>query len=180
MEAIMSAAKRIGAAPSGKINSSILASIIVLALLAGTKPAGAQELPFPDLVGGLKAIEGVVGVETAQTASGKQVIFAWFEDKAAALRWYYSEMHRGVQDAFFPDRPPHVPLEHVPDNVGPIMAIASVTMADSAQFAATSLPISQIAIELYQPLSAGLFLGGRFAPDSLQVEGMLDLTPKRR
>ena len=175
----MISAKRIDAAASKAVSSLVAVSVVVVALLAGATPAGAQELPLPDLVSGLKAIEGVVGVETASTSSGKQVIFAWFEDKAAALRWYYSEMHSGVQDAFFPDRPPHVPLENVPDDVGPIMAIASITMADSAHFAETSLPISQIAIELYQPLPGGLFFGGRFAPDGIKVDGMRDMTPKR-
>ena len=175
----MISAKRIGAVASKAVSSLVAVSVVVVALLAGATPAGAQELPFPDLVGGLKAIEGVVGVETASTSSGKQVIFAWFEDKAAALRWYYSEMHSGVQDAFFPDRPAHVPLENVPDDVGPIMAIASITMADSAHFAETSLPISQIAIELYQPLPGGLFFGGRFTPDGVKVDGMRDMTPKR-
>ncbi len=153
---------------------SLVASLVVVALLAGVRPAGAQGLEgIPDLVSGLKAVEGVLGVETAQTPSGKQVIFAWFEDMAAAVRWYYSEMHRGVQDAFFPDRPPHVPLENVPDDVGPIMAIASITMADSAHFAETSLPISQIAIELYKPLPGGLSFGGRFAPEGVKVDGMM-------
>ncbi len=178
----MIAAKPIGAVTSmwPRVTSLVAASVVVIALLASTTPAGAQELGFPDLVSGLAAIEGVVGVETAQTSSGKQLIFAWFEDKAAALRWYYSEMHRGVQDAFFPDRAPHVPLEHVPDDVGPIMAIASVTMADSAYFAETSLPISQIAIELYTPLPGGLFLGSRFTPDGVKVKGMRNVTPTGR
>ncbi|MDT4898958.1 MAG: hypothetical protein QOH25_4035 [Acidobacteriota bacterium] len=39
---------------------------------------------FPDLVAGLKATPGCLGVETARTDSGKSVIFAWFEDKKAA------------------------------------------------------------------------------------------------
>lgn len=108
------------------------------------------------------------------------MIFAWFEDRAAGLRWYYGEMHRGVQDTFFPDRPRHVPLEGVPDDVGPIMAIASITIADSAHFAETSVAISQIAIELYQPLPGGVFLAGPFAPDSVKVGGMLGLTFERR
>lgn len=51
---------------------------------------------FPDLVGGLKATPGCLGVETAQTSSGKNVIFAWFENKKAALNWYYSDMHKQV------------------------------------------------------------------------------------
>lgn len=35
---------------------------------------------FPDLVAALKKSPGCLGVETARTASGKAVIFAWFED----------------------------------------------------------------------------------------------------
>ncbi len=133
---------------------------------------------FPDLVGGLQAIEGVLGVETATTASGKQVIFAWFESKAAVLRWYNSGMHRGVQQAFFPDQEFGTPLEGVPDDIGPVLAIASITMATKPELEATSLPISQIAIELYTPLTGGLFLGGRFAPDTLEVPNLKDYTPR--
>src|SRR5437016_10309430 len=51
----------------------------------GAAPGG-----FPDLIAGLKATPGCLGVETAMTASKKQVIFAWFEDKKAVLKWYYS------------------------------------------------------------------------------------------
>src|SRR5438034_5052414 len=46
---------------------------------------------FPDLVGLLKATPGVIGVDAARTMSGKQVIFAWFENKKAVLNWYYSD-----------------------------------------------------------------------------------------
>ena len=130
------------------------------------------------MVGGLQAIEGVLGVETATTASGKQVIFAWFESKEAVLRWYYSDIHRGVQQAFFPDQEFGTPLEQVPDDIGPVLAIASITMAATSEFEATSLPISQIAIELYTPITGGLFLGGRFAPDSLEVPNLKDYTPR--
>ena len=42
---------------------------------------------LPDLVGALKGTKGCLGVETAKTSSGKNVIFAWFEDKQAVLRW---------------------------------------------------------------------------------------------
>lgn len=139
-----------------------------------------QQMEFPDLVGGLKATKGCLGVETARTQSGKNVIFAWFEDKKAVLRWYYSDMHQGVQKSFFPDRKEGVPLKNVPDNSGPIMAIASITMSDKPQFEATGLPISQIAIELYQPLTGGIFLGGRFAPENLKVKDMKDLTPQKK
>ncbi len=66
---------------------------------------------FPDLVGGLKAIEGCIGVETAQTPDGKQCIFAWFENKKAVLNWYNSDMHQGVQEAFFPYEQEYTPCK---------------------------------------------------------------------
>ena len=69
---------------------------ISLALLLGsllmTPPLLAQQAQRPaaggpDLVGALKAVPGCLGVETARTATGKQVIFAWFENKKALLDW---------------------------------------------------------------------------------------------
>lgn len=172
-----------------KIRSTVavVPSLALILLCSLVTTAFAQDPPqrrpavqgFPDLVSGLKATPGVLGVETATTSGHKQVIFAWFENKAAALRWYYSEMHREAQNRLFPNRPPHEPLKHVPDGAGPIMAIASITWADTAQVAPSSLPISQIAIELYRPLPGGVFLGSRFAPASVPVPHMLDYTPKR-
>lgn len=144
-----------------------------------TKPQQA----FPDLVGALKATDGCLGVELARTQSGKNVIFAWFQDKKAMLTWYYSESHQEVMDRIFVhdgETDSHKPLEGISDDFGPIMAIVSVTMADESKFAETRLPISQIAIELYAPISGGLFLGGRFAPEGVTVPKMHDYTPKSR
>jgi hypothetical protein len=132
---------------------------------------------FPDLVGGLKAVQGCIGVETARTATGKNVIFAWFENKEAVLRWYHSEMHQGVMKSLAGGYSSKTPLQGVPDDIGPVMAIASITFAEKSQFEGLALPISQISIELYQPITGGIFLGGRFAPDSLKVKGLRDLTP---
>src|SRR6185295_16489384 len=93
---------------------------------------GQQPPPgFPDLVGALKATPGCVGVEVARTGSGKQVIFAWFEDKKAALNWYYSDTHQAVIKQFFPQAqngPKREPLAGVTDD-GPVLAIASITFA---------------------------------------------------
>jgi len=152
------------------------AVVIAGLLLASISPTAQQprspaDLGFPDLVSGLKATPGCLGVETARTGGGKNVIFAWFENKDAVLKWYHSDMHQGVMKKFFPNRQQHPPLEGI-EGDGPIMAIASITVADQAQLEATKLPISQIAIELYRPASGGIFLGGRFAPDALKVPGM--------
>ena len=163
-----------------------LALILILMALVWTPalltPIAAQGGPpagFPDLVGGLKATPGVMGVETARTSSGKQVIFAWFENKTAALAWYYSETHQQAMRSFFPNAasaPAQTPLAGVPDDGTPIMAIASLTPAARTEGAPTpTMPFTQIAIELYRPLPGGVALGGRFAPAAILVPGLRNI-----
>lgn len=144
-------------------------------------PRGEQQ-GMPDLVQGLKDTPGCIGVEAGRMASGKQSIFAWFENKAAVLRWYYSDMHMGVMDSLTTGMEPDAgqkPLAKVDDDEGPILVIATLTMAERPHFKSMpNLPISQISIELYAPLPGGAFLGGRLAPDKVEVDGMRDFTPK--
>ena len=157
---------------------------IVLALLLGllvfapsllAQQAKGEGAGFPDLVGALKAVPGCLGVETAHTASGKQVIFAWFENKKALMDWYYSPVHQQLMAQFFPGAPARTPMPDVADDGKPILAVASLTMAEKPVNGVTSLPVSQIAIELYQPLPGGIALGGRFAPTTLKVPGLTDV-----
>ena len=142
-------------------------------------PARAPGTQMPDLPAGILATPGCLGVETGRMASGKQSIFAWFESKAAVRKWYYSEMHQGVMEAISPGiEIEHGPLEHVADDEGPILVIATLTMSDEPHFKEMpELPISQISIELYKPLPGGAYLGGRLAPDTVKVEHMEGLAP---
>ncbi|MBL8169227.1 MAG: hypothetical protein JNJ50_13805 [Acidobacteria bacterium] len=134
----------------------------------------------PDLLAGLKDTPGCLGVETAMTTSKKQVIFAWFADKQSLLTWYHSQTHQqAIQMAFPHDKEFDPPLQGVPDDVGPIMAIASITLADKPLAGVGStLPFSQISIELYKPVTGGIFIGGRFAPEGLKAPYLKDYTPK--
>src|SRR5262245_22292017 len=111
---------------------SVLACFVFFAgnVIAADPPAKDSKGGLPDLVGDLKKTPGCLGVETAQTGSGKSVIFAWFENKKAALKWYYSDTHVALMKQFFPERKNHKPLADVPDDSGPIMAIASITLAE--------------------------------------------------
>ena len=136
---------------------------------------------FPDLVRGLRTVEGCIGTETARTSSGKNVVFAWFQDKKAVERWYYSDVHQQLMDLLgddgaYPDTG-RKPMRHIADDSGPIMVIASMTMSEKPAFAGVGLPISQIAVEIYQPLPGGLFVGKRFAPAGVKVAHIRDLTP---
>jgi hypothetical protein len=147
-----------------------------LALMAQGPPPG-----MPDLIGMLKATPGVLGVDAAQTMSGKQVIFAWFENKKAALTWYYSEGHQKlIKTLASGGSSGRTPMADVPDDGSPILAIASITPSTQPQVSGVLLPVSQIAIELYAPLPGGLAAGGRFAPSSVTVKGLVEvpLTPR--
>jgi len=145
-----------------------------LVVLAQGPPQGPPP-GLPDLVSMLKNTPGCLGVEAARTASGKQVLFAWFEDKKAVLNWYYSEGHQQLVRSFASGgNPGRKPLADIPDDSGPILAIASLTMSDKPQVAGIQIPVSQIAIELYAPLPGGLAAGGRFAPSTVKVKGLLE------
>lgn len=141
---------------------------------AGSAPPAAL---LNELVPAIKASPGCLGVETAQTASGKVVIFAWFADRKAVLAWYHGAFHQALQRRFFPKLTPRPPLRNVSDDSGPLMAVASLTLAVRAAFDESTLPISQISIELYRPVTGGLYFGGRFAPESVKVAELRDLTP---
>ena len=157
--------------------AALVGALAVIAL-SGLPGAGRADDPparkdpgkgFPDLVAALKESPGCLGVETARTASGKSVIFAWFEDKKAALAWYNSDVHQRVMKRFLPDtHSGRKPLADVPDDSGPIMAVASLTPNDKPTKDNPS-PFKQIAIELYQPVNGGLAIGGRFAPEKMKV-----------
>jgi len=145
-------------------------ALVLVAQAAQGPPAG-----FPDLIGMLKATPGVLGVDAAQTMSGKQVIFAWFENKKAALNWYYSEGHQNLMKTLASGGiPGRTPMADVPDDGNPILAIASITLSKQPQVSTVQLPVSQIAIELYAPLPGGLAVNGRFAPSSVKVKGLVE------
>lgn len=117
---------------------------------------------------------GCLGVELAQTASGKNVIFAWFENKKAAERWYWSETHQQVMRLAGAEPGEKEPMTGVPEE-GPILVIASITQSRPGEDNAfDGMGVSQIAIELYQPLPGGAEIGGRFAPAGLKVEDLTD------
>ena len=131
---------------------------------------------MPDLVAMLKATPGCLGVDAARTLSGKNVIFAWFENKKAVLNWYYSEGHQHlIKTLASGGNPGRTPLADIADDSGPILTIASLTISDKPQVGGVQLPVSQIAIELYAPLPGGLAAGGRFAPSTVKVKGLVEV-----
>ena len=154
--------------------TSVLAFSVVA--LAGDNPpptdaAGknAAHQKGQELVKALKETPGCLGVETAQTSSGKSVIFAFFENKKAVLKWYFSPTHRELIDMLGADYDgKRKALEGVPDDV-PVMAVASIKFGGKPASDKIKMPVSQIAIEIYTPLTKGLSIGGGFAPEAFRA-----------
>jgi hypothetical protein len=159
------------------IAAGVLALMIGVPTLMTVQAQSAQQ-GVPDLIGALKTTPGVLGVDAARgTMNGKMVIFAWFENKKAALAWYYSDAHQAFMSQFSGGRRrPAGPMADVPDDGRPILAIASLTMpANAAAGGDLRSSVTQIAIELYAPLPGGIAAGGRFAPSTVKVPGLMEI-----
>ncbi|MFG0275364.1 MAG: hypothetical protein ACF8QF_09940 [Phycisphaerales bacterium] len=136
----------------------------------GRAQGGGQDMG-QRLIEGLRNTPGCLGVDAGQFMSGKNAIIAWFENKAAAKSWYYSDTHMAMMGGVGADPASmkHAPLEHVADDT-PIMVIASITFTETPELEGVPMPINQIAIELYAPLPGGASINGRLAPDTFKVE----------
>jgi len=142
----------------------------------GGTPGGGTSGGFPNVVTALKAAPGILGVETGQTASGRRVIFAWFDGKKSLVDWYHSDVHQRAMRAVYPNGAfDRQPLPDLPDNTGPILTIVSVKFADAPEPGRSAPRIVAIGIELYGPLPGGVAVGGRFAPEAVKVPGLRDI-----
>src|SRR3989442_9435757 len=155
----------------------IAISVALAIAVTWLSPAFAQapRPGFPNVVGALKTAPGVLGVETGQTASGRQVIFAWFEGKKALVDWYHSDVHQRAMRSVYPGQVfDRQPLPDLPENTGPILTIVSVKFAGAPAPGASAPRIVSIGIELYAPLPGGVAGGGGFRPAALKVAARLD------
>ena len=118
----------------------------------------------------------MLGVDTGVTTSGRQFIFAWFEDKAALVSWYKSDAHQRAMKAAFPNRTfDREPLPDLPADSGQILAIVSLTPSSAPPPPGARMSIGTIGIELYTPLPGGVAVGGRFAPPGVRVPALREI-----
>ncbi len=157
-------------------------SAIAVALAAAVSgqaplPAGAQSQPgFAALLDAARAHPGCLGIETGRTTSGKQVIFAWFEDKAALVAWYRSDAHQRAMKVAFPNLTfSREPLPDTPADSGQILAIVSLKLSQAPPSEGATMPIGTIGIELYTPVPGGVAVGDRFAPKTIRVPGLREI-----
>jgi len=125
------------------------------------------------LAQGLRSSEGCLGVDLGTFQSGRQSVFAWFEDNAAVKRWYYSRTHQSMMGMVLQGEQPPRPLEHVEDD-GPMLVIASITPSPQPSIEGVPLPIEQISIELFRAAPGGAHINGRLSPATFAVPHMKD------
>jgi hypothetical protein len=160
-------------------NHMIVASLAMLAGLTAMGPSLAQQ-PLPGQPGFREALvkaaresPGCLGIETGRTDSGALVIFAWFESRKALVDWYRSDFHQRAIKSVFPNQTfDREPLPNTPENSGPILALVTLRLTDTVPSGPSPLPIQTIGIELYTPLPGGVAVGGKFAPESVEVPGL--------
>jgi Antibiotic biosynthesis monooxygenase len=160
------------------LRRAAVGALVVTFCVCSLLPARAQapQSRFAALLDAARAHPGCLGIDTGQMTSGKQVIFAWFENKAALVSWYKSDVHQKAMKVAFPNRTfNREPLPDTPDDTGQILAIVSLQMNDSSAPKGAGLPIATIGIELYTPVPGGVAVGGRFAPKSIRVPGLREI-----
>lgn len=159
-----------------------LATTSALLIAAGAQPQRPDAGPNPTqdmgqkLIAGLLSTEGCLGVENPRFSDGRRSIMAWFENKAAAERWYYSDTHQFFLKSV--GSGDHKPLEFVADENAPILVIATIDFAGQP---ATNgpIPFSAISVELYTPLPGGAYINKRLAPEGVNVPHMRNLTAQQ-
>ncbi len=135
------------------------------------------------LVSEMKTVEGNLGVFTARTHDGVELIMAWFEDKPAVLRWFNHDYHRKLLRDAGRDED-GIAAKHFGDNIGPILVIASVAYRDAPGSLEASMfddPVgrkpTRFSVEYYTPLAGGAYFNTPFAPPGAaeQVHGLRDV-----
>lgn len=165
----------VGAAALGGASLGPAVSSSAVAQPAGDRPPGGGGgglMGSPDmLVNGLKSVDGCLHVDLAQWQSGKATIAAWFRDVESVKRWYHHPIHRAVMGGVAAGEERRPPMEHVDPDAGPILVLATITPTqDGANgIEGIPMPISQISIELFEPLPGGASVNGRLAPDTFEV-----------
>lgn len=154
-----------------KVTTTLFAlTTVAVATAALSSPAKAQGLDF--FVSAMKNAPGCLGLENAKVQGGRLALFAWFDSAASADAFIRGPICQGMRQ-----------MAKVPDSAvvmsapvkGPVLVIASFTPAKDPK---APLGLGQIAVERMVPVTGGFAYGGRFAPETVKVPGLISV-PRR-
>ncbi|WP_309721444.1 hypothetical protein [Armatimonas sp.] len=148
-----------------KVTTPIFALAAVAAI---TMPsAKAQGLDF--FVSAMKSSPGCLGLENAKVQGGRLALFGWFDSAANADAFINGPICQGMrQMAKIPDT---AVVKSTPVK-GPVLVIASFTPSKDPKDA---MGLGQLALERMTPVTGGFAYGGRFAPETVKVPGLISV-----
>lgn len=151
-----------------KVNNWFVTLTAVAAIaVSGAPRAKAQGLDF--FVSAMKNAPGCLGLENAKVQGGRLALFGWFDSAASADAFINGPVCQGMrQMAKIPDS---AVVKSTPVK-GPVLVIASFTPSKDPK---APLGLGQLAIERMVPVTGGFAYGGRFAPDTVTVAGLISV-----
>lgn len=135
------------------------------------------------IVDAIHEVDGSMGVHTARTHDGVELILAWFENRDAVLGWFEHPYHRKLLREAGRDED-GIAAQHFSDDSGPILVIASVAYEGSPGSLDGSMfddpdgrRPTRFSVEYYTPLSGGAYMVQPLAPASVaeSVYGLRDV-----
>lgn len=174
----------------------LLQSLSAFALTACVS-VEARQTPAPDtegrierahiasakLVSAIESVEGNLGVHTARTHDGVELIMSWFENRDAVLRWFHHPYHRQLlREAGRTED--NIAAEYFGNHFGPILVIASVAYNDASGSLEGSMfedpdgrRPTRFSVEYYTPVDGGAFFVTPFAPPraASMIHGLRDV-----
>ena len=123
-------------------------------------------------------VAGCLGARSMEV-DGVQISFVWFEDREAIVDWCNSPKHTSMANRMLeiadPDLKMREPLEAAPDETGPFLVIMTAKPKKDMD---GTFPLEQLSMEVYKPVNGGMFIGNRFAPEKLKVQGLREIKAK--
>lgn len=144
-------------------------TLAVFAALATTllPSARAQGLDF--FVSAMKSAPGCLGIENAKVQGGRLALFGWFDSAEHADAFIGGPVCQGMRQ--MGKVPPSAVVKPLPTK-GPVLVLASFTPSKDPK---APLGLGQLAVERMVPVTGGFAYGGRFAPETVPVPGLISV-----
>lgn len=124
-------------------------------------------------------VPGCLGAKSMEQ-DGTQVSFVWFKDREAVINWCKDQKHMRTAETILnlanPDLKMREPMAAAKNEEGPFLVI--MTLKRNENGGAGGFPLEQLSMEIYKPVNGGMFIGDRFAPKELNVDGMREIRTK--
>lgn len=144
-------------------------TIFALAAVAAVTVPSAKAQGLDFFVSAMKSAPGCLGLENAKVQGGRLALFGWFESAASADAFIQGPVCQGMRQLA---KIPETAVVKPTPVKGPVLVIASFTPSKNPQ---EPMGLAQLALERMTPVTGGFAYGGRFAPETVKVPGLISV-----